>query len=327
MELLLNVLIVEVRDILAKIELGPFIIAPVLVLENVVFLLRNVELTGTAVLFLQLLDRGALLLDSIDDGLRDESFSSNVVALLRLSNMQLRHDGFGFLGVLGLERQSMINKNIARLRLHISDAVTGLVTHLNHVCVGLLGETLDLLAHFLVKLSVLAQIDFGEHNDERLGLEQRLDCVKEANLLLYGVAASLRDVHEEQDAGIEMRESGHSLHFDRVSLVQLMIQDAGRVDNLVARHLVLGVTDEQTLSCERVRLHIDVRARHVVDQARLTNVGETRQDERPRVGVNTGQSTKMLSHFFKVAQTGLELLDESAHATESSSLKLLAAIQ
>ena len=49
-----------------------------------------------------------------------------------------------------------------------------------------------------------------------------------------------------------MSKSGDSLHFDGIPLVQRVVEDAGRVDDLPARVLVIGMTNEQTLSRERI---------------------------------------------------------------------------
>jgi hypothetical protein len=290
-------------------------------------LLRDVELTGTSELFLELLDGGSLLLDTVDDGLGHECLAHNVVALLRLRNMQLSHDGLSLLGVLGLQRKSMVNEDVARSSLDVGNTITGLVTHLDHVGVGLLGEGLDLLARLRLELGVLAEINLGKHNDEGLGLEQRLDGVEEADLLVNSITASLRNVHEEQDACVEMRQGSDSLHFDSVSLVELMVQNTGSINDLVASALMLGVTHEQTLRRESVRLNIDVSTSHVVDQTGLADVGETGQDESAGVRVNTGKSTQMLANLLEITQTRLELLDERAHTTESRSLELLASEQ
>ena len=225
LKLFFDLLVVEVSDILAKEELRPLVITPVLVLKDVMFLLGDIEFTGTSVLLLELLDSGSLLLDTVDDSLGQVRIAHNVVALLRLRNMQLGHDGLSLLGILGLQRQSVVNENVASSSLDIGDTIAGLVTHLDHVGVGLLGEALDLFARLSFELGVLAEIDLGEHNDEGLGLEQRLDRVEKADLLVDGVAASLRNVHEEQDASVEMRQGSDSLHFDRVSLINFAGQN------------------------------------------------------------------------------------------------------
>ena len=53
------------------------------------------------------------------------------------------------------------------------------------------GELFNLTLHIWLQLFVRLQIDFGKNNDERLGLEERLDVVEERYLLLNGVSASL----------------------------------------------------------------------------------------------------------------------------------------
>lgn len=104
------------------------------------------------------------------------------------------------------------------------------------------------------------------------------------NLLRKCVPALLGQVGEVQHGRLEMREGGDGLHLDRVSLLETVVQNTGRVDHLkrdcgewnaklclrfrsTARtHLpaqvaVVHVTNKQRLRCECVRLNIDVRSR------------------------------------------------------------------
>jgi hypothetical protein len=94
--------VVEISNILAKEELWPLVVSPVLIFKNVMLLFWDEELTSTTELFLELLDRGTCLFHFINNCLRDVGVSDFVISLLWLSNMQLFHDGLGFLWVLGL---------------------------------------------------------------------------------------------------------------------------------------------------------------------------------------------------------------------------------
>ena len=111
------------------------------------------------------------------------------------------------------------------------------------------------------------QVALRQHDDEWLGLEQRLDRLEQGNLLVDGVPARFGDVEEEKDRSIQVSQRGDSLHLNRVALVKRVVKDAGRVDDLPASVLVLSVAHEQVLCRESVRLHIDVGIRDVVDEA------------------------------------------------------------
>lgn len=84
------------------------------------------------------------------------------------------------------------------------------------------------------------------------------------------------------------------------------------------------MTNEQTLGGEGVRLNIDIRARNVPQEARLSNVGVAANDQSPGVGVDRRQTTKMLAHLLEVEERVLQALADSGHATQGSALELLA---
>lgn len=50
--------------------------------------------------------------------------------------------------------------------------------------------------------------------------------------------------------------------------------------------LYLQVTDVETLGCESVGLYFDIRARDVLQERRLADVGETRDHKCAGVGVD-----------------------------------------
>ena len=77
-----------------------------------------------------------------------------------------------------------------------------------------------------------------------------------------------------------MSQGSDRLHFNRVSLVERVVQDAWRVDHLPSCVLVVRMTHKQVLSCEGVRLHINIGVGNIVDKARLANVWESCDYER-----------------------------------------------
>jgi hypothetical protein len=75
---------------------------------------------------------------------------------------------------------------------------------LDKISVGFLGEHLDLHLLGAVKLREWHEIDLGEDDDERFGLEKWLDIVEKRNLLLDGVTTGFRDIKQEQNASVQM---------------------------------------------------------------------------------------------------------------------------
>ena len=65
-----------------------------------------------------------------------------------------------------------------------------------------------------------------------------------------------------------------------------MVKDARCIDDLPACILVVGVTDEEVLSCERIGLNIDIRICNIIDEAGLADIGEARDDQRACICVN-----------------------------------------
>lgn len=85
----------------------------------------------------------------------------------------------------------------------------------------------------------------------------------------------------------------------------------------------LQVTNVETLSCESVRLDLDVGARNVLQKRRLADIGKTRDDKRAGVGVDRGQTTQMLPDLLEVDKRVLEPLANCRHATQRRLLQLL----
>lgn len=103
-----------------------------------------------------------------------------------------------------------------------------------------------------------------------------------------------------------------------------MVQNTGSVDGLETKHLVIEVTDEQTLCCEGVGLDINIGAGDVLEETRLSDVGVTADEESAGVGVDGGKTTQVLANLLEVEERVLQTLADGGHATESSTLELLA---
>ena len=97
-------------------------------------------------------------------------------------------------------------------------------------------------------------------------------------MLINCVATGLGDVKKEQNCSVQVSKRSDGLHLNCVSLVKWVIQNTWRIDNLPSGVLVISVSDEQVLRSESVRLHINVGIRDIVNEAGLSDVGETCDD-------------------------------------------------
>lgn len=78
------------------------------------------------------------------------------------------------------------------------------------------------------------------------------------------------------------------------------------------------------LTRKGVGLNINIRPRDALQERRLPGVGETADDERPRVRVDGRETAEMLPDLVEVQQGLLQLLGEGGHAAEGGALQLLA---
>ena len=83
-----------------------------------------------------------------------------------------------------------------------------------------------------------------------------------------------------------MRQRRDGLHLNRVTLIKRMVKNAWRIDHLPARILIVCVTDEEVLRCERIGLDIDIRICNIIDEAGLADIGEASYDQCACVSVN-----------------------------------------
>ena len=106
-----------------------------------------------------------------------------------------------------------------------------------------------------------------------------------------------------------------------------MVEQPGRVNDLPAQILVVRVSDKERLGGEGVWLDLDVGARDRVDERRLADIGEARDDERACVGVDGREAGQMLTHLFEICQCAGLTTHDGAHTTQCRPLQLLAPVQ
>lgn len=82
-----------------------------------------------------------------------------------------------------------------------------------------LKELLEFELAFLAEVIEAFKVDFGEDDEDWLVLEEGLEALEKLDLFGDGIAASFRDIDEEEHAGLEVGEGSDSLHFDCASLV------------------------------------------------------------------------------------------------------------
>lgn len=121
-----------------------------------------------------------------------------------------------------------------------------------------------------------------------------------------------------------MRNSSDGLHLDSVHLLQRMVQNTRSVDSLESKIFVIEVADEQTLGSEGIWLNIDVGSGHTLQEARLSYIGVSADEESSGVGIDRGETAQMLSDLVEVEQWVFQATANSGHATQSGTLQLLA---
>mmetsp|Transcript_38497 Transcript_38497/g.85933 ORF Transcript_38497/g.85933 Transcript_38497/m.85933 type:complete len:380 (+) Transcript_38497:508-1647(+) len=232
------------------------------------------------------------------------------------------------LGAREARVHARLQQEVARPILHRRHARLRHVAHLHELHAAVLpDEPLDLGAVLRAQVVEGDHIDLVEHHHQLLVREEGLDGLEEGHLLGDREAALLRDVDEVEHRALEVGESGDGLHLDGVALVQGVVEDAGRVDHLPPQVPVVHVPHVQRLGREGVRLHLHVRAGHLVHEGGLAHVGVAADDEGPRVGVDRGEAAQVLAHLLEVRQARLLTLDDRHHTPQRRALELLAAVE
>lgn len=123
-----------------------------------------------------------------------------------------------------------------------------------------------------------------------------------SNLFFDRVAALFGHVHDVQDGGAQMSHGRDGLHLDGVSLLERMIEYAGRVDHLPPQVLVVRVADVERFGGERVGLHFDVGVGDLVEERRLAHVREAAYEQGARVRIDGGQAGQVLANLLEILE-------------------------
>ena len=167
---------------------------------------------------------------------------------------------------LELRVDAVLEQGVARGRLERRDAVVGVARDLDVAHALGVDDLVDERA--ALRREVVEAGDVRLVDDEHGGLvgEEGLDGVEELALGLDRVPALLGEIHEVEDARLEVREGGDTLHLDVVHLLEGVVEDTGGVDHLPPHVAIVEMADEKGLGSEGVRLDIDVRARDLVQE-------------------------------------------------------------
>ena len=249
----------------------------------------------------------------------------HVAARLGLGDADAVDDGLD-LGAAHLLLDALREEQLARRLLHLVHALLREGRHVQHRRARGL-ELRDALALLRGEHVGGALVDLVDGDDEGLAVEERLDRLEERHLLRDREAALLRDVDHVEHAALQVRERGDRLHLDRVALLEGLVEDARRVDDLPAHVLVVHVAHVQRLGRERVRLHLDVGARHLVHEGRLADVRVARDDDRARGGVDGGEAHHVLPDLLEVLERAFLPLHDRAHAAQRRALQRLAPVE
>lgn len=106
-----------------------------------------------------------------------------------------------------------------------------------------------------------------------------------------------------------------------------MVEDTRGINGLESQILVIKVTDKQTLGGEGVGLDIHIGARDASEEAGLANIGVTADEQGPGVGVDGGETAKMLANLVQIQKRVFQSLDQRGHATKGGPLELLALVE
>lgn len=121
-----------------------------------------------------------------------------------------------------------------------------------------------------------------------------------------------------------MGDGGDGLHLDGVHFLQRVVENTRRINGLESQVLVIEMADKQTLGSESVGLHINVCAGDAAQEAGLSNVGVSTDQEGSCVWVDRGQTTQVLSHLLQIDKRVLETPADGSHTTKGSTFELLA---
>lgn len=119
-----------------------------------------------------------------------------------------------------------------------------------------------------------------------------------------------------------MSESGNRLHLNGVHLLERVVEDSGRVDDLPPEVLVVHVADEERLGGEGVGLDVDIGASDLVHEGGLSDVGVSANEESTGGGVDGGETGHVLANLLEVGERILLATHDGSHAEESRKVSL-----
>mmetsp|Transcript_65566 Transcript_65566/g.75425 ORF Transcript_65566/g.75425 Transcript_65566/m.75425 type:complete len:258 (+) Transcript_65566:1410-2183(+) len=221
----------------------------------------------------------------------------------------------------------MSEQNITCFSLNIHDTFKCLITHGHQHTMIILRQRSQSLLHTNVNGFKRLGIGLVGNNDQRLIMEQGFNVLKQLNLSLQGITTGLRQINKVKHTCIQMCQCGDGLHFNRISMLQRMIQDTRGIDHLPSHVVVISMTHIQRFGGESVGLNLYVGIGDDVHETGLTHVGITGDNQCTCVGINRWQSCKMLSDFLQEHQTGVHLFDNRGHSSQSGTLEHLATIE
>ena len=177
------------------------------------------------------------------------------------------------LSSLDLVSNPVSQQRVARLGLEFHDTLLGVTRDLDAGYAFLVDDLVYKSTIFGGEVIEAHDIYFVDNKDGRFVGKEGFDRMEEFALGLDTIAALLAEIHKVQNTAFEMRKSSDTLHLDGVHFLERVVEDPRGIDDLPSQVLVVEVTDKKRLGRERVRLHINVRTRDLVDEGRLSNVG------------------------------------------------------
>lgn len=121
-----------------------------------------------------------------------------------------------------------------------------------------------------------------------------------------------------------MCDCSDRLHFNGVHLLQWVVQDTGGINGLESQVLVVEMSNEQTFRGERIGLNIDIGSGNTLQEAGLSNIGVSANEQGSGIGINRRETTKMLSDLIEVEKGIFQSSANGGHSSQSGTLKLLA---
>jgi len=205
-------------------------------------------------------------------------------------------------GSLDFVSNPVSQQRVARLGLELHDTLLGIARDLDADHAFLVNDLIDKGTAFGGEVVKTHDIGFVDGKDRRFIGKEGFDRMEEFTLGFDAVPALFAQVHKVQNTALDMRESGDTLHLNRVHFLERVIEDTGGIDDLPSQVLVVEVTNEKRLGGKGVRLYVYVRTSDLVDEGRLSDIWVPADKQGPSVGVNCGQTGHMLSDLLEVSE-------------------------